>query len=188
MKTCSKCKSEKPYAAFSKCKRRKDGHDPRCKECASAYYQANKEHIKARASQNQKDNRERVNKKNAEWRAKNPSYHMSRYEERKAEDPKWAANRGRAWKKANPAIVAADTANRRAKKLLATPEWRNPFFIREFYAMARLKSEMFGFEFQVDHVVPLRGKTVCGLHVEDNLQVIPAYENRAKHNKLLEAA
>lgn len=42
-----------------------------------------------------------------------------------------------------------------------------------------------GTRHEVDHIVPLKGKTVRGLHVETNLRVIPHTENRQKGNKLL---
>jgi hypothetical protein len=57
-----------------------------------------------------------------------------------------------------------------------TPKWANRAKIREIY-VNRPEG------YHVDHIVPLRGKNVCGLHVENNLQYLPALENMKKHNK-----
>lgn len=74
---------------------------------------------------------------------------------------------------------AARDAKRRAAKLRATPAWADAMAIRAVYASCPDGHD------EVDHIVPLQGRTVCGLHVEYNLRVIPAAENRAKRNKLL---
>lgn len=71
----------------------------------------------------------------------------------------------------------------KAKRLNATPSWANEFFIKEAYSLARLRSRILGFKWHVDHIVPLRSKVVCGLHVENNLQVIPAIQNCIKQNR-----
>jgi hypothetical protein len=88
-----------------------------------------------------------------------------------------------AWRKANPEKVNAMAAQRRARKVHATPAWASKVRIAEIYALAQSRTKATGFEWQVDHVVPLQSKKVCGLHVENNLQVISANENRKKHNR-----
>lgn len=74
-------------------------------------------------------------------------------------------------------------ALRLARKVRATPSWANHFFIAEAYDLARTRTKVTGFEWHVDHIVPLRSKRVCGLHVENNLQVIPAAVNMSKQNR-----
>lgn len=62
------------------------------------------------------------------------------------------------------------------KQQMATPQWANRAAMRLFYDTA-LPGE------QVDHIVPIRGKTVSGLHCEANLQHLSAKENRVKGNR-----
>ena len=87
------------------------------------------------------------------------------------------------WKKKNAALLAAKQMERKAKKLKATPPWANKSSIRNFYVLADAKTKRFGEPWHVDHIVPLQGRIVCGLHVENNLQVIPAAQNISKHNR-----
>ena len=79
----------------------------------------------------------------------------------------------------------SETASRRARKMLATPTWLDEDqkrMIDEIYSLAKLKSDVTGICYHVDHIIPLKNKKVCGLHVPWNLQVIPAQENLSKSN------
>ena len=78
-------------------------------------------------------------------------------------------------------------AKRRASKLNATPKWltdEDKMSIQLIYDASIWMTQVFEEEFHVDHIVPLQGENVCGLHVPWNLQVIPAKENLSKSNKL----
>ena len=77
----------------------------------------------------------------------------------------------------------ADSSKRRAAKIDASPVWADRAKIKEIYKDCVLKSSGGKVRHEVDHIVPLRGKNVCGLHNEFNLQVITATDNRAKSNK-----
>jgi 5-methylcytosine-specific restriction endonuclease McrA len=83
----------------------------------------------------------------------------------------------------NRARYRAGEVARRAAKLQAHPAWANQGFIDEIYDLAALRTKLTGLAWEVDHIVPLRAKLVSGLHVEQNLRVIPKQINRAKGNR-----
>jgi hypothetical protein len=70
---------------------------------------------------------------------------------------------------------------RRIRK--ATPQWVNKEEIEEFYIKARILTKETGIKYEVDHIVPIQGKLVSGLHVPVNLQIITKFENISKNNK-----
>lgn len=159
MKQCRQCGITKGLSDFHKDKSRKDGLRNVCKGCVNTYMQAhyvvNRDKKIARALQWVEVNRARHNKKCNEW-AKN--------------------NRDK---------VNSRTARRYAAKTKATPRWltaEDLWLITEAYTLAKLRTELFGCKWEVDHIVPLRGVGVSGLHVPWNLQVIPAKANRRKSN------
>lgn len=88
-----------------------------------------------------------------------------------------------AWNKENSGKKNALTKKRRHTLSKAMPSWANSFIIEEAYELAALRTKVFGFPWHVDHIIPLQGKLVCGLHVESNLQVIPGKLNLSKGNR-----
>ena len=160
MKTCTHCNVSKQLEFFHKDKSRADGLRNRCKECVVAYmagyYKANTDQVKARVSEWVANNRDRHNAKCAKW------------------------------VRANPGKVNARTARRYACKTQATPSWLTEddhWMLAEAYDLARLRTKVVGIKFEVDHIVPLRGRKVRGMHVPWNLQVVPHKTNRTKSNK-----
>lgn len=74
-------------------------------------------------------------------------------------------------------------SKRRTQKTQASPLWANRKQIKKIYEECYLKTKTTGKKYHVDHIIPLNGKLVSGLHVENNLQIIPASENIKKSNK-----
>ena len=99
------------------------------------------------------------------------------------DNPEKAKSSVALWAKTNPHKVNSIHNKRRATKISATPAWANAFFIEEIYDLAQRRTKATGFKWHVDHTVPLQSKVVCGLHVHNNLQVIPAVENYSKGNR-----
>ena len=92
-----------------------------------------------------------------------------------------------AWRRRNSGKVLALTRKRQLSKIQHTPSWltEDDFWIMsQAYELAALRTKMFGFAWHVDHVLPLQGDVVSGLHVPTNLQVIPGYENSRKGNRV----
>jgi hypothetical protein len=69
------------------------------------------------------------------------------------------------------------------RKKHATPKWADKNKIKQFYLKAKELTNLTGIPHEVDHIIPLNGLTVCGLHVENNLQILTQEENRKKFNK-----
>jgi hypothetical protein len=164
MKICSICKKENTYSS---------GY---CKPCQSAYYK--KYRLK---------NKEKLNAYKNKWCQENLdkrlAYHLQYYESNREKMLK----KQKVFRKQNTETISASNMKRKADKLQRTPKWltENDFWmIKQAYELANIRSKLFGIKFHVDHVIPLRGKNVSGLHTPYNLQVIPAKENLKKSNKL----
>ncbi len=90
------------------------------------------------------------------------------------------------YQQANKHIYCANAAKRRAAKKQASPNWlsnEDKWLIKEIYETAALRTKLTKVDWHVDHIVPLKHDSVCGLHVPWNLQVITASENISKHNR-----
>ena len=90
---------------------------------------------------------------------------------------------------ANPEYYKALVSFRRRRFRDATPKWltaEQKMEIRLKYRLAIELSRRTGMRHAVDHIVPLQGDDVCGLHVPWNLQVITQEENLKKSNKVVD--
>lgn len=92
------------------------------------------------------------------------------------------------YNKANADRINYDNAWRRAQRLNAIPKWfgeLDQFVIEQAFTLARERTDATGYEWRVDHMVPLQARDVCGLHVWNNVQVIPQSLNLWKKNNLV---
>lgn len=177
-KTCCRCKLEKDFNCFSKNSRVKDGLQTMCKSCKKEYKILNKEKIAAKDKEYCLLNKDKL------------CNYQKIYKENNLEKVR-KSNRlaCKKWALSNKDMVNARSAKRRAAKLQALPKWLTKAEheqIKEFYEIAEMFKLYIGEEYHVDHIIPLQGENVCGLHVPWNLQVIPAKENLSKSNKLQE--
>ena len=79
--------------------------------------------------------------------------------------------------------IAAQTMKRYARKVGATPTWADQSAILAFYQEAARITKETGIQHQVDHIVPILSKMVCGLHVQNNLQILDKSSNIKKGNR-----
>ena len=102
---------------------------------------------------------------------------MAKMSQWKKDNPEAETRHKREYRKRNMAKFNEYAATRRAAKLNRTPPWADYKAIREFYAGCPKG-------YHVDHIDPLQGKTVSGLHTIENLQYLTASENCSKGNRV----
>ncbi|WP_143393275.1 hypothetical protein [Fimbriiglobus ruber] len=183
---------------FSKNSRNKTtGKCAKCKACNALYERENKERISKRTKLYRERVRvERSRKQKAyrdERKDKARDYHKAYYAANKQklirrERARYQAKREtileqcRLYSKNNRAKVNALHSKRKAMQKQAIPSWVDFEAIRVFYEKAKELTRKTGIEYEVDHIVPIRSRRVCGLHCQQNLQVITAVENNRKNN------
>jgi len=180
LKACNKCGTEKSVDDFYKMKNGcSNGRMGQCKEChklsRNKHYHNNSSEILEKESERYY---------NGGRREKKLAY-MREYQQRDDVAEKTKQYKRRHFAK-NKAYYHASVRKRQLAQTQRTPDWLtedHDFQIAEIYEARRLRSEITGVMHHVDHIVPLRGKKVSGLHVPWNLQVITAKENLSKSNK-----
>ena len=196
-KLCRKCDTEKPITEFGQDKARHDGVQYQCRECRLAHRRKNNERTKAlKLAHYYKYKDQILEKKRAEYKenkekklAYQKAYAEKNRDRLKDKSKQFYANRPDYYKnlrKMNPEKVRAKESKRRCAKLQRTPKWVTPddyWMIQQAYDLAAIRTKVFGFAWHVDHIVPLQAKIASGLHVPENLQVIPASINMSKQNR-----
>ena len=106
----------------------------------------------------------------------------TRYHQKK----QWNAERKKTYRATNKHLTNADASKRRAALLQRIPIWQTEFDVLKIkciYSIAAMLSRVNNEPWTVDHIIPLQGKIVSGLHTPSNLQIMRARENEAKRNK-----
>lgn len=133
-----------------------------CNKCYQKQYRKNNSiRLKELNKQWRENNRDRSNFTRKEW-AKNNSDKV------KIIKQKYVSR--------NLSLYRAQCAKRHVQKLLRTPKWADLKAIKEFYMRCPKGME-------IDHIIPLQGKDISGLHVLENLQYLTPKKNRSKGNR-----
>ena len=183
-KRCNVCEQHKDLESFYNSKATKDGKTYTCKDCT-----------KVRSSKYKKDNREATEQYSKAYRKE--YYKANRedkllwqkgYRERNLDCKReYDKKQSKRYYENNKDSFLEKGARRRAQKLQATPPWVDKDHkkrLRSIYRACRSASEKSGKQHHVDHIIPLKGENICGLHVWWTLRIIPAQENLSKGNRL----
>ena len=161
---------------------------PSMNKAQANWSKRNRAHIKEYNDKYKRKNREKLkearkihNQNNSEKIRESRSIFYKKHKERL----NLATNR---YKRNNPERGLASAQRRRAAVANAKPSWNaelTDFVLLEALSLARLRKDIFNFAWHVDHMIPIKAKTVCGLHVWNNLQCLPSTMNTSKHTKLI---
>lgn len=191
LKYCSLCKQCLPMTVFGKHSRHKDGFSSSCKPCLRVKdkerYQKHREKIREKSAIKYKENVEENRRQRRAHYASNKQPYLERAKRQREQNKELIAAYKQQWSRKNRHKKNAAEGRRRAVQLSACPSWLTDddiALINSTYAVARWLTLTCFQKYHVDHIIPLQGVSVCGLHVPWNLQVLSATENMSKGNKL----
>lgn len=127
----------------------------------------------------QAKNRDRAYAYSKAWRDRNLASVLKQRREHYAANKERLRKKSLEYQAAHPDVVKRLGARKRAAKLRASPKWASKSAIDKIYKDCPPGH-------QVDHIYPLKSDWVCGLHVPENLQYLPASENISKGNRYYE--
>lgn len=182
-------------------KARKAAEPPEQRRAKSrAYYEANSDTIRARAAAWHAENGERAAKRmrdnyagyperykalNRTWRNENADQIRAQKAAKRAANPEPYRAKRRQHYAENKHMYVENAIKRKTHMQQATPAWADKEMVAKAYEACDFLNMVTGEWHEVDHVIPLKSKVVCGLHVHDNLQILTALENRKKSNSFI---
>ena len=158
----------------------------------------NPDKVRAYNAANYAVNRQKRLRVNAAWKVANRNrvrhlgrkYYAAHLEQERARGRAYSAKnrkktteRNRLWKKTKPEMVRMNKAKRRAAECMAMPRWLTSGHLNE---IRLIYAEAARNELTVDHIIPLKGENVCGLHVPWNLRPLSSSENSRKGNRFVD--
>jgi len=188
LKICKDCKIEKSTESFYISK--KSGLWPNCKAC-----------VKVKQAQNYQQNRIYIDARQKRYNSKHENklktyqkqYQLDNKETIKIQKAEYAKNNvkklrkiQKTWRQRHPDRKLADTRKRQIQKLHRTPKWLTKsdwIEINWAYTYAKQLTKETGIKHEVDHIIPLRGKNISGLHCPQNLQILTKDQHKSKSNK-----
>lgn len=175
MLKCSRCQEFKEEDLFNIDRSKKRGKSSYCKQCKKERESETRDSINSRQRKYYKLNKEKYKQyslkidhkeKYKKTIEKNPYYYRNKYNK-------------------NIAKYRFYYRNRQLLRKNATPKWADLEKIKILYEKAVWLEQLTGLKYHVDHVIPLNGKDVCGLHIWENLQILEASINISKSNNII---
>lgn len=177
----------------------KNGHisyrqtsDGKCSGCKSDYRKmqraTNGDSVREKERLRTARDKDAIYARNKAWRDANHEQVSISKRKHRAENIEHITAYYKAWCIENPGIRSALEQKRRGRKFSATPSWYgelDDLAAVEAYDLCRLRRSATGLSWQIDHMIPLQSRFACGLHLGSNLQVIPAFMNNSKNNKMI---
>ena len=196
MKKCKKCNELKSLDSFSNCRKAKDKKQTHCQPCKYKFYTSNLKLVPIPLLDKKCTTCNLVKTIDNFRTAKNTAdgyrpeckackYLLDRNYRRQNLQRHNELNR--IYARNNSAKVLANTRKYQVRKYgnyyrHITSEQKQA--IVAIYNLCRLVNMLTGIPHEVDHIIPLQGENVTGFHIPENLQIIPASDNRKKSNKL----